>query len=316
MATSDVISQFNTFAFKSAAETLKQQTEAFNEASSGALTLEAKANSGDLANNGSFAAIADAMRRRDVYGSGSVAPKPLQMMNEGAVRVAGGSHPIEFAPAQLQWIMQSPEEGGVAVGEMIAQGMLADELNAAITCAVAAVGGNADAVHDGTAEPMSLQALLKGAAKFGDQANSLRAWVIHSAPMHSLLEANVANANNLFSFGTVNVMADPLGRVFVVTDSPALTYEDTGTFYNTLGLVQGGVRVEDAGDLFTNVQTVNGSENIKRSLQAEYTFNVGVKGFSYTGTGSPTDAQLGTAANWSKVATYTKSTGGVLVKSK
>lgn len=315
MALSD-FEVFQDYSYKAATETLQQNVELFNEASNGAITLTSAANVGDFANNGSFAEVAGMMRRRNAYGTGSVSPVPLGMINQSSVKIAGGTVPVEFEPSQFAWLQMNPEQAGVQVGEQLAKGMLADQLNAAITALVAAVTNNADAVYDGTAGTLDLPALLKGAAKMGDQSASLAAWVLHSSAAHDLMADNLANSSNLFAFGSVNVMQDGFGRKLLITDSPALKYDDTGDRFSSLGLVQGAASVEDNGDLYSNLQTSNGSENVVRTMQSEYSFNLGVRGYSFTGSKSPTDAQLGTGASWDQVASDIKSTAGVVVQTK
>jgi len=64
---------------------------------------------------------------------------------------------------------------------------------------------------------------------------------------------------------------------------------------------------------------VTGEENIKRMWQAEWTYNLGVQGFSWnktTGDHSPTDAAIMSSANWTRTATSHKDLAGVLLKSK
>ncbi len=82
-----------------------------------------------------------------------------------------------------------------------------------------------------------------------------------------------------------------------------------------LSLVSGGVMVHDAGDLVTNIETTNGNQRIVTTMQADYTFGVGLKGYAWdtaNGGKSPTDAELATGSNWDKVATSIKHTAGVL----
>ena len=73
------------------------------------------------------------------------------------------------------------------------------------------------------------------------------------------------------------------------------------------------------GDFHAILQDTAGGENIKTTYQAEWTYNVGLKGYAWdiaAGGKSPTDVALGTSTNWDKVATSNKDTAGVLVKTK
>jgi len=79
--------------------------------------------------------------------------------------------------------------------------------------------------------------------------------------------------------------------------------------------VAGAATVSDGGDLITNIETSNGKERIETTFQADYTFGLGLKGYTWdeaTGGKSPTDAELATGTNWDKVATDIKHTAGVI----
>ncbi len=319
MALSDM-QVFQDFAYSAATETLRQKIELFNAASGGTLILSQKGNIGDYSQEASYKAIANLMRRRDAYGSGSLTATTLEQLNHVAVKVAGGTAPVLFEPQQMTYIQRNPEEAGVVIGEQLAKGMMADHLNTTILGLRAAMSGVAAVNYDGTAATLSLGGLVTGASKFGDRATDLGAWIMHSKSMHDLYASNVANGNDLFEFGTVRISQDGFGRRLIMTDSPSLVEVDGGgagvNHYYTIGLASAGARVEDNGDLFANVETTNGSENIQRTFQAEYTYNLGLKGYSWnTAVVSPSDAAIGTPANWTQIATDVKDTAGVLITS-
>lgn len=313
----DDMKVFNDFLYRTITEVIDQQVRLFNEASGGTIVLTTKRNVGDYTHEASFKAISGLIRRRNAYGSGAVAAVDLEQLQKNSVKVASGTPPIRFQPQQFSWIQQDPETAGVVIGEQFAEGQFQDMLNTALYSLVAAMNGVAGVKYDGTAGKATYRALNATAAKFGDRANAIRAWVLHSTPMHDLWDNALANAEELFSFGTVAVRTDPFGRRFIVTDSPALVVASPAG-YRTLGLVDTAVTVEDNDDFFSNLETTNGDENISRTWQAEYTFNVGIKGYSWdtaSGGHSPTTAALSTTANWDKFATSNKDTAGVMLTS-
>lgn len=308
---------FNKQTYAAMTEVVDQQVNAFNEASGGTLVLTAGQNQGDFSMEASFKQIAGLVRRRNAYGSGTVAAKRLEHLLNVSVKVAAGTPPIEFEKQQYTWILQNPELAAIKIGEQLAVAQVQDQLNAGIRALVASISGNAAVVHDGSAAAPTFRVLNKGASKFGDRASSLRAWVLHSTTLHSLFDNALTNAENLFEFGTVNVLRDAFGRLFVVTDSDALVNAGDTPTYNTLGLVDGAGIVQPNGDFHAVLLDTVGGENIKSTYQAEWTYNVGVKGYAWdtaAGGKSPTDAAIGTSANWDKVATSNKDTAGVLVK--
>ncbi len=315
---------FNDFVYDTATEVVDQEVQKFNAASQGAITLTTKRNVGDYAMKASFAAISGISRRRDSYGSGDVNAVVLAMLQNNTVKVAGGTPPILWEPQQFSWIQQNPEVAGVVIGEQVAKAMLQDQLNAAIGAAAAAVRNvGSDVTYTvPTTGKLTLNGLNFGAAKFGDRAPNIKAWVLHSKPLHDLYDASLTNTAQLFSFGDVQVRQDGFGRVFIVTDSPNLAQHIVSPDVNdyiTLGLVENAVAVEDNGDFFSNIETTNGKENIQRTWQGEWTFNLALKGYTWdSGNGghSPTDTELKTGTNWDKTATSIKDTLGVVVVSR
>jgi hypothetical protein len=131
---------------------------------------------------------------------------------------------------------------------------------------------------------------------------------------HDLIGEALDNGARLFSSDTVRVV-DILGKAVIVTDAPALTVAGTPNVHNVLSLVSGAGIVSDGSDVITNIDTTNGKERIETTMQADYTFGVGIKGYSWdeaNGGKSPSDAALATGTNWDKVVTSDKHTAGVL----
>lgn len=315
MALSDM-QKFEEYTRNMAWETIDQQIALFNTASRGCIVLRSGRNVGDITTETFWKKIPGLMRRRDAYGSGTLNPTTMSEDKESSVKVAGGTLPVVFEPQQFTWIKENPEDAGVLFGEQLAEGVLADYINSALGVVSAAIGNNAEAVYDGSAGTMTRGAFVKGAAKFGDRAGDIAAWAMHSTPMHTLFEANVANSEQLFNIGNLNVMQDGFGRVFIVTDAPDLVVAGSPTKFHTLGLTAEAVVIEDNGDLATATETKTGGENIKRVIQAEYTFNAKVKGYSWdkaNGGASPDDAALRTGANWDLKCDSIKNTAGVKI---
>lgn len=308
---------FNRQVYLVLTETVAQQVQLFNAASAGAITLiSTSENVGDFAMKASFKAISNLVRRRDVYnGSGAVAEARLQQLQNNSVKVAAGTPPIVWEAAQYAWVQQNPDLAALTIGEQLAVGMVADMLNVAVSGAVAAVSGVSELNHAAASTP-TFGDLVQGAGKFGDRMGTLAAWVLHSKSMTDLYGSAVANGERLFTYETVNVIQDPFGRRFVMTDSDSLVDTTGAIKYRLLGLVPGAVMVEQNNDFRANVDSTNGKENIQDSYQSEWSYNLGVFGYSWnigTGGKAPTSSAIATAANWDKTATSAKDTAGVLV---
>lgn len=299
-------------------ETVEQDIAKFNEASGGTIILQNAPAEGDFDIRSSFKAISGLVRRRNAYGTGTVDSKRLQQMLNVAVKVAAGTPPIDYEPQQYTWILKNPELAAITIGEQLAKARLADMLNTAVLAGCTAIGGNSKLVLDVKTEAPTFRTLNKGAALFGDRSSSIKGWALHSTTMHGLFDNALTNNEKLFNYDNINVIRDPFGRLFIVTDSPALI-DSANSAYNTLGLVENAIVVSGNNDFNSVLVPKTGGENISATYQAEWTYNVGVHGYAWdmqAGGKSPNDTALGTATNWDKSATFDKDTAGVLIKTK
>lgn len=323
MALSD-LAVYSEYAYSAFSETLRQQVDLFNAATGGAIMLQSAAHQGDFSDVAFFAKVTGGLvRRRNAYGSGTVAEKVLKHLVDTSVKVAAGTPPVRLDPGQFRWIQQNPEVAGAAMGQQLAVDTMADMLNVGLGSVYSALSQVADVVYDATANTNAADKLPtwnnlnNGQAKFGDQSSQIAAWIMHSTPMHKLYGSNLTNGERLFTYGTVNVVRDPFGKLLVMTDSPNLFAAGSPNVYHILGLVPGGVLIGQNNDFDANEETKNGDENIIRTYQAEWSYNIGVKGFAWdkgNGGKSPTDAALFTSTNWDKYATSHKDLAGVVVK--
>ena len=321
MALSD-LAVYSEYAYSSMTEVLRQKIDLFNTATGGAIQLRAAAHQGDYSDVAFFAKISGLVRRRNSYGSGSVGEKKLAHLVDTMVKVAAGTPPVRLDPGQFKWIQQNPEVAGAALGQQLAVDTMADMLNVGLGASYAALSAQTAVVYDATGNTLpentlSFGNLNNGQAKFGDQASTISAWVMHSKPMFDLYGKNLSNAERLFNYGNINVMRDPFGKLLVMTDSQNLVITGTPNNYAVLGLVPGAVIIDQNDDYTANEEAKNGDENIIRTFQAEWSYNVGVRGFSWDKTNggkSPNDAALLTATNWDKYATSHKDLAGVVVK--
>jgi hypothetical protein len=309
----DMMKVFNSYVQPALIETLGQMIEKFNANSRGAIRLTTAGFDGDFYQESFFAALHSAQRRVDRYASnGAATPTDLRQLQINGVKVAGGFGPIVFEPSQLTWLQKPTAEGIEVISRNMAEALLADQLNTAIGALVGAIGNQAALVNDVSATAPISQRVLNGAhAKFGDASGRIVANVMSGAALHTLIDNALANAEQLFVSGNVQIV-DILGKAFVITDSAALS---TGGKDRVLGLVDGAVSVWDGGDLITNIETTNGKNRIETTMQSDYAFGLSLKGYSWdvtNGGKSPTDAELFTGTNWDVVMTSLKDTAGVM----
>ena len=296
-------------------ELLAQMVDKFNAASGGAIVLTAQGFMGDYLYQNQFSSLSSARRRVDRYATNAeqAATKLAELQHIG-VKIAGGFGPVEFEPGQFSWMQDSPEKAIAVISQALADGMMQDQLNSAIAALVAATEASSTTYFDTGTGPITYADLNSAHAKFGDHSGLIIANVLHSQTYHGLIGLNLANASQLFQSTGVTVV-DILGKRVVVTDAPALLESGTGADVKALGLVANAATVYDGSDLITNVETSNGKERIVRTFQADYTFGLALKGYAWNTSGggkSPTDAEIATGSNWTKVATSVKHTAGVL----
>lgn len=321
------IQTFNDFFYGAVTEVTMQQLNKFNESSAGTIRLVPAQNVGDRTHDTAFKEISNLIRRRDPADKTAVTAKSLSQLDLQTIKVGAGTTPVDIDPADFEWIQMDPKKGGMVYGEQLARGMPQDQLNTGLSAAVAGMNSIGTPTAEGALDGVILDISAKTgdaaiidpysmndcSSLYSDSAQAIRAWCMHGLSFHAVMGEALKNAERLFSYETVAIYRDHIGRVFIVTDSPALVNGD-GT-YNTLGLTEDAVVVEDNGDFYSTVQEKTGFGNILRTIQSEWSYNMRLKGISYTATGSaPTDAQLATPANWEQVATDIKSTSGVLLK--
>lgn len=298
-----------------------QAIQKFNEATRGGLVLTSSTlNQGDFHSDVMWARINGLVRRRNPYADGAIETKQLSQLVNANVKIAGGIYPIALDPGMLKWIKKDQREAGAVIGKQMAEDSMADMLNTAIMALVASMGQRSDLITEATGQT-TLRMLNKAASKFGDNAQALRCWLMHSTSAFDLYDQSLANQERLFNFGNVNVQTDGFGRTLVITDSPSLVTATTGegasTAYHILGLNSAAAVVEQNNDEFTdNVDTRNGNENIQATYQAEWTYNLGLRGFTWDTTNggkAPTSAALATPTNWDWTTNTVKDGPGVLL---
>lgn len=309
---------FNQYIMPATIETLGQMVDKFNAESAGAIRLTTAGFDGDFLQESFFAAIHSAQRRVDRYAAqGAASATDLTQLKLSAVKVAGGFGPIRFEPSQLTWLQKPTTEGIEVASRNFAEALLRDQLNSAIAALVAAISNQADATNDVTAgvnAVVTFNVINDAHAKFGDRSGDIVANVMSGSMYHKLISQNLTNSNRLFTAQGVTIV-DILGKAAIVTDAPALTVAGSPGADRVLGLASGAATVFDGGDIISNIETSNGQTRIETTMQVDYSFGLGLKGYAWDETNggkSPTDAELATGSNWDKVATDIKQTAGVI----
>ena len=315
---------FNKYFMPATIETLAQMVDKFNAASNGSIVLTTEGFEGDFVMTSFFKNLSNARRRVDRYGTNNaVTPIDLSQDKFVAVKIAGGFGPVRYEPSQMTWLNKPTAEGVEVASRAFAELLLQDQLNTVIAALVAAIGnqGAAATVDVSASKKVDYLTVNESHALFGDHSSQIVAQVMDGIQYHNFIALNLANAQTLFQAGNVRVV-DILGRPSIVTDAPALftaaAAEDPAK-RRVLSLTTGAALVRDPRNLVSNVETSNGKERIETTLQIDYDFTVGLKGYAWdmaNGGKSPTDSEIATGSNWDLVVSSIKHSAGVMAEGR
>lgn len=317
------LAKFNEQTFTTLTEVLDQQVELFNAASGGMLALRSAMHKGSFTEATMFAKLAGLVRRRDPESDAAVSSVNLSTIKDVTVKVTAGSTPVRMDPAWFAYIQQNPGIASAALGQQLAKDTMKDMLSVAISSGIAAISQISDLVADGTAATFTPELFVLGSSKFGDRAADIVGWIMHSKPLFNLYSHNLANTTNLFKWDNIIVSRDPFGRIMVVSDESSLVVPNGVSAgvdkYYTLGLTSSAITIEQNSDFNSLMHEQTGFENIRRTYQSEWSYNLGVKGFAWdmtNGGKNPSNAAVATSTNWDKYVTSNKDTAGVLITSR
>ena len=308
-------------------ELLTQQVDLFNAASGGAIVLRSQPIVSDYSQASFFGKVNGLVLSRNAYGNAVLPEVELTHLSDIMVKIGRTTPVMKMNANDMAWIGQNTELAAATYALQLAPDMLADMLNTGIGACASAIKTASTApaplVLDKTGilnnQALTNVDLVDASAFFGDQAARLQTWIMHSQVLHKLYSANIVNFNQLFTYGTVRIVADIFGRNFVMTDSPNLIVTAAPNTYRTLGLAGEAIVCAQNNDYTDAVVQTLGTENIKRSMQAEWSFNLGLKGYKWdiaNGGASPSASALVLGTNWDKVATNNKDTAGVMIETK
>lgn len=305
-------------------ETLARNTDAFNAASRNAIRLISNRLRGNFAQESFVQNISGIVSRRDNTVVTSATDLAVTQDEFTSVKVNRKFGPIANTLDSWRKIQAGEDSKNLSflIGTQIAKGMQADQLNtglAALTGALTNVGATVTVTSGAN---LTTQNLVSSLALFGDRADRIGIWVMHSKPFYDLVSGQItANIDGVSNFNVATGTPITLNRPVLVVDDPALVVTGSPTGdddYYTLGLQPNALVVEDSEEeeVFTDV--VTGLENIVVRLQGEFAYNVGLKGFKYsTGAGAnPNAATISTGSNWTNVMNDIKDLGGVVIQTK
>jgi hypothetical protein len=306
-------------------ETLQQNTDAFNGAVNNVIRQVTRARLGDYNQESFFGIVSNLISRRKVDASPAnqfVTPSEMPKDEFIGIKINRRIGPVDQTLDSFRKIGQSPDFEVISftLGEQVAKAMQVDWLDTALTGQVAALLAQAPLSFIPAGSPIptvTTASLVDTLAQFGDAAQRVRMWVMHSKVYYDLVKEQIAaNITNISDFNIASATPVTLNRPVLVTDSASLI---NGAEYYTLGLVENAAVLEESEDTLLHTDVITGQENIVARMQGEYAFNLNLKGFRWDVTNggiNPDATSIGTGTNWDKAATADKDLGGVILTTR
>ena len=298
-------------------EGVVQAVNLLNAASRNTIRLVAKDQAGHYAKEAFLKPPSDIITRRDIAStSAAIALKPTggEIVT---VKVNKKIGPIEYALDAIKKAGENQRVISFQLGQRIGQEKVKAYVNTALIAAEAAIEGQSNLVYDATGQTtktLGTAHMTQGLQLFGDQAERILTWALHSKPFFDLVREQVAGAvTNVADRVIYGAAPGTLNRPALVTDASSLINSASTNTYNVLGLVENAVVITESEQSEMVTEVVTGLENLVVRIQGEFAFNVGVKGFTWDVTNgglNPTDASLGTTTNWDKSVTEDKDLAG------
>lgn len=312
-------------------ETIYQNVQAFNEASRGALAMRVEELVGHYEQEAMWNDVSNISRRdSSADSSTTVSSTKLTQDEFVGVKLDRRNGPYEVNLDAFRKIGEEPSPTfSRIIGVQTAEAVPQEQLDRALAALEAELDATSALEHDRTGGTLRTQDLVDGLSKRGDAAGEVLIWVMHSKPFYDLLKDQVTSGNSIFSseiFASEIFEGTPasVNRPILVTDSSSLKETDgvsSGTDkYSTLGLTREAAEIvmsEPPVAVLNGPET--GSENLYLEWQAEYSYNLRLRGLKWDTTNggkNPTDSAVATATNWDDVVADDKGKPGVIVTSQ
>lgn len=312
--------------FGGVVETLERELNVFNQASNNTIRLITDIHKGQFEQESFFKYTSGLIQHRNPATTSASTPVKLAQDEFIRPKIKKYVH-VEQTIDALKTTGLSPDMFPFIVGQQAGPEIAAQYLESAMSALIgsfkiAAVQTNLTV--DSTSDDLDTVDLTAALAKMGDKASRIKLWVMHSKVFYDLLDNQIAQKiDGISSFNIFQALPVTLGRPVLVVDSPALldagssTASSADDVYYTFGLTEGAVTVKESEERSVLQEIVGGNVNLLLRFQAEYAYDVGVKGMKWnTATTNPTDANLGTNTNWSKIANDYKSLPGVAIRTR
>ena len=297
-------------------EVLQQNSNAFNGASRNCIRLVPMRHRGEYEKEAFMQEITGLVSHRDLTSVAAVADQKLTQGELVSVKIARKIGPVAEALDAFRKISSDPQEFSFILGQQWGKAISVNYINTALsavnaaTSAVAAMSVDKSAAATPT---LTHSHLVSAMSLFGDANNRMSAFVMHSKVYFDLMQQSISD--KIFDVANVTIYdgsVASLGKPVIVMDSPSLVIPGATPKYITLGLTQNAVTVGESEqrEIMSDIQL--GLEQIVMRIQGEYGFTLNLKGYSWDVSGAganPSDAAIGSGANWLKAVSDNKNLG-------
>lgn len=304
-------------------EEMEQEIDGLASASRGSIIVNDERSKGDYDYEGFFTTISSMIERRvvDTVSAGTA----TQAVEQEYIGVKLNRR------SQVEWSLDAfkkkqldPMGFSFALGREFQKRKMQDMINIGLTAAATALESQTALTQDSSAASITHALINSATAKRGDKAGEIVAWAMHSVPYFDLIGQAITDkvpaniGGGAIMEGTIPIF----GRAALISDSSGLT-DANGSLadtYNSLGLVPGALTISQSEpETIVGADLVTGLHNLVYRFQAEYTFNLRVKGFQWdvgNGGANPDAATVATTTNWDQIDTSDKTLAGVLLINK
>lgn len=300
-------------------EVLMQDAAGLNSGAAGTINLTTQRHKGHYTQEAFYQELQNLISIRDIDSVADVADEKLTHEEDVKVKLNRRIGPVAQTLDAFRKIAKDPGEMSYVLGQQWGKAILLDYLNLSVAAAATIFGTTYS--FDGTASTINHGQLVSTLSQMGDAGKTIRAFIMHSKTYYDLMGKSIAD--KVFEVAGVTVnngTVASLGRPVIVSDIPGLVDIDAGGpgvhHYKTLALTGNSIQVDESEEREIVSDLITGKENLFLRYQGEYAFSLGYKGFAWniaTGGKNPTEAVLNSAANWTKIVSDDKSTGGVVL---
>lgn len=305
-------------------ETLTQFSTVFNEASNNALRVVTNMQRGQYAYESFMQNISGLVTRRDPTSMSAASKLKLTQAEMVSVKCNRKIGPVSNTLDSFRKILESADQESFSflLGTQIAKAVEVEYVDTMLNALGGALLNISGLVTRDSTSKLSTDKLVTGLSKFGDSADKIGVFVMHSKPYYDLVKNQISsNITGVANFNVATATPVTLNRPVIVTDSASLIYHPGGSNdadeYLTLGLTAGAAIIEESEERMIFSDIIGGGENLELLLQGEYAYNLGLKGLRYdvsSGGANPNATAIGTGTNWDTQMASNKSLPGVLIR--